>query len=224
MWKEFISAWKSDNLLNQAWNQSYEMLDISREMFNESVRVLRKTDSADVKINIREKDKIINLYEQEVRRKVMTHCSIGGTSLIGGMVLTSIVIDIERLGDYCKNILELATYHSARLSVDEVNDALDEVENHIKYQFDHIIDALKTNDEEKARKLMKTYKKGVRKTTDTIVKELIEGKIDAGNCQSATTLALYVRYLKRISAHLNNILSSIVNPFERIGFKEMKKS
>ena len=71
---------------------------------------------------------------------------------------------------------------------------------------------------------MKTYKKGVRKTTDSIVRKLIEGKIDAGNCQSATTLALYARYLKRISAHLNNILSSVVNPFERIGFKEMKKS
>ena len=31
--------------------------------------------------------------------------------------------------------------------------------------------------------------------------------------------ALYIRYLKRISAHLMNIASSVVNPFERIGFK-----
>ncbi|NQV37655.1 MAG: hypothetical protein HQ509_06600 [Candidatus Marinimicrobia bacterium] len=220
MWKEIISAWKSDNLLAQAWDQSYEMLDISREMFNESVRVLRTTDNADVNIDIREKDKIINKYEQDVRRKVMTHCSIGGTGLVGGMVLTSIVIDIERLGDYCKNILELVTYHSAKLSVDEVNDALDDVEKHIKYQFDNIIDALKTNDEKKARKLMKSYKKGVRRTTDSIVKRLIEGDINATNSQSATALALYARYLKRISAHLSNILSSVVNPFERIGFRE----
>jgi len=171
------------------------------------------------KVNIREKDKIINAYEQEVRRKVMTHCSIGGTGLVGGMVLTSIVIDIERLGDYCKNILELAMYHPAKLSVSAVNDDLEDVEKHIKYQFDNIIDALKNNDEEKAHELMKSYKKGVRKRTDVIVRELIEGKIDAGNAQSATALGLYVRYLKRISAHLNNILSSVVNPFERIGFK-----
>ena len=37
--------------------------------------------------------------------------------------------------------------------------------------------------------------------------------------QSAT-LALYARYLKRISAHSRNLISSIVNPFERIGYPE----
>ena len=34
----------------------------------------------------------------------------------------------------------------------------------------------------------------------------------------AVVLALYVRYLKRIESHLNNIVSSVVNPFPRIGF------
>ena len=28
------------------------------------------------------------------------------------------------------------------------------------------------------------------------------------------------RYLKRIAAHSRNLISSIVNPFERIGYKE----
>ena len=35
----------------------------------------------------------------------------------------------------------------------------------------------------------------------------------------AVTTALYVRFLKRISAHLMNIASSVVNPFDRIGFR-----
>ena len=36
----------------------------------------------------------------------------------------------------------------------------------------------------------------------------------------AAAVALYARYLKRISAHCRNLISSIVNPFERIGYPE----
>ncbi len=37
---------------------------------------------------------------------------------------------------------------------------------------------------------------------------------------TATAIAMYSRYLKRIAAHSRNLISSIVNPFERIGYKE----
>ena len=39
---------------------------------------------------------------------------------------------------------------------------------------------------------------------------------------AAATLALYIRWLKRINAHLRNITTSIVNPFDLIGFKPDK--
>jgi len=33
-------------------------------------------------------------------------------------------------------------------------------------------------------------------------------------------VALYMRYLKRVSAHLKNVATSVVNPYHRIGFRE----
>ena len=36
----------------------------------------------------------------------------------------------------------------------------------------------------------------------------------------AVSTALYARYLKRISAHMMNVASSMVNPFDRIGFRQ----
>ncbi len=43
---------------------------------------------------------------------MITHCTIrGSTSIPGGMVLVSIIIDIERIGDYSKNIYQLARQH-----------------------------------------------------------------------------------------------------------------
>jgi phosphate uptake regulator len=36
----------------------------------------------------------------------------------------------------------------------------------------------------------------------------------------AVTAALYLRYLKRVSAHIKNVATSVVNPYYRIGFRE----
>jgi hypothetical protein len=35
-------------------------------------------------------------------------------------------------------------------------------------------------------------------------------------------VALYARFLKRIASHSRNIISGVVNPFPRIGYKEKK--
>ena len=33
-------------------------------------------------------------------------------------------------------------------------------------------------------------------------------------------MALYLRYLKRVSAHIKNVATSVVNPYHRIGYRE----
>ncbi|NIR50713.1 hypothetical protein GWO43_19185, partial [candidate division KSB1 bacterium] len=36
----------------------------------------------------------------------------------------------------------------------------------------------------------------------------------------AVPLALYLRYLKRVAGHIQNVASSIVNPFHRIKYQD----
>lgn len=223
MWKELITVWKSDNLLLQAWDESYEMLEISREMFWEAIRILRESDDLTVNREIRKKDTVVNAYLQEVRRKVMTHCSVQGPrSLPSGMILVSIVIDMERIGDYCKNILDLAEVHPQRLTVSEYEETLRDIEQEIKSRFDGTIDVLKDQDVEKARMMMNTFMAEISGICDRIDEDLVQGKVERLTPSDSAALALYVRYLKRISAHLNNIATSVVNPFDRIGFYEKK--
>ena len=52
----------------------------------------------------------------------------------------------------------------------------------------------------------------------------IKGEGTPQDPTDAICLALYIRYLKRICAHLRNIASSIVNPFHRIGYREKNKN
>jgi phosphate uptake regulator len=136
------------------------------------------------------------------------------------MVLVSIVIDIERIGDYCKNILDLAAAHPKRLIVPEYEDVLVEVESGIKQGFAEAVSILREHDEEKARQAMIHYRDRVSDACDEIVSNIVRGGTDCVIPGDAAALALYVRYIKRISAHLKNMFSSVVNPFHRIGYKE----
>lgn len=220
MWKELINLWRSDDLLQQAWSESYEMLEIAQEMYVEAVRILRESEDTVINIEIRQKDKEVNRYEQEVRRKVMTHCTLQGSEeLPGGMVLVSIVIDIERIGDYCKNILDLAEVHPAKLTVGAYENSLYGIEKEVKSRFGETISVLKNQDVVKAQEMMGSFKIEISGICDNIVNELARGSAEDLSSSDAVALALYVRYLKRISAHLNNMITSVVNPFERIGFR-----
>ena len=198
------------------------MLDTDLLMFNESVKSLRESDTAEIPIDIFEMDKKINQFERDVRRKVMTHLAISGNEDLGsGLILISVVVDIERIGDYTKNIYELAINHPKKLQGFSFEKDLLQIEINTRNLFNDTIKTFKNQNLEEARKIMKDYKKGISKQCDDITNTIISSELDI-DANSAAAIALYSRYLKRISAHSRNLISSIVNPFERIGYPEEK--
>ena len=221
MFKQIFEIFKSDSLYEQALSECHEMLDIDLQMFKASIKSLRKSDTAEINIDIYAMDKKINEFERDVRRKVMTHLAVGGKEDVGsGLVLVSVVIDIERIGDYTKNIYDLAVNHPKKLNGGSIEDRLKEIET-ISYDlFEESIDAFKNQNIEKARDLMGQYKENISSQCDAITNDIILGRIDDLNSSNSTAVGLYARYLKRVSAHSRNLISSIVNPFERIGYPE----
>ncbi len=221
MFKQIFEMFKSDSLYEQALSECHEMLEIDRKMFNESINALRNSDSAEIPIDIYEMDKKINSFERDVRRKVMTHLAISGNNDLGsGLVLTSVVIDIERIGDYTKNIYDLAVNYPKRLSVDILEQRIAKLEEDTKTYFNDTIDDFKNQDIDSSRSLMNSYKDEISKESQGIVEDIISGKIDGISASDSASIVLYARYLKRIAAHSRNLISSIVNPFERIGYPE----
>jgi len=215
---------RSRNLLQEAWDASHEMLEVDQEMLFEAMRVLRESDQNDLNREIRAKDKMVNQYERDVRRMVMTHCTIqGAAELPSGMALISIVMDIERIGDYTKSIMDLALVHEGRLLVPEFEDELRAIEETIGSRFVETIETLKSNDEERARALLATYKEDVPRAADRIVDRIVAGGVPTVSGADATTIALYVRYLRRIGAHLKNVATSVVNPFVWIGYGKVRE-
>tara|TARA_A100001037_G_C15136305_1_gene631339 strand:+ start:112 stop:780 length:669 start_codon:yes stop_codon:yes gene_type:complete len=222
MLKKIINLFNSDSLYHQALGECYAMLEIDRQMFNASVDSLRSEKTDEYPLDIYAMDKKINQFEREVRRKIMTHLSVGTQQEdIGpGLVLTSIVIDIERIGDYTKNIYDLAIKYPGFLSCGKHESQVTSIELATRDFLNSAIDAFKNQDTDLARELMEGYKKDISSASSEIVNEVISGSDKTLLSGQASALCLYLRYLKRISAHSKNLVSSIVNPFERIGYSE----
>ncbi|MEE8576415.1 MAG: PhoU domain-containing protein [candidate division Zixibacteria bacterium] len=224
MFNKFKELFSSENLLDIAFNTTLTMLDFDYKMYDASRGSLRESDNAELPFDVRKMDKKINKFEREVRRNVLTHLTIAGTqNLVPGLALVSIVIDVERIGDYTKNIAGLAKIHPARLQGGKHESTLKSIEDKIEENFTAVIDVLKTQDTGQARAILLAEEQ-MGKKSDAIVEDLVVATNKTITTKDAVSLAMYARYLKRINAHLTNIASSIVNPFPRIGFREKKKT
>jgi phosphate uptake regulator len=219
MYKKFLELFGKENLLDQAIETTRKMLESDREMYMASVHSLRKHNDAHLPFDIYEKDKQINKYEREVRRNVLTHLTVAGIqNIVPGLVLVSIVIDVERIGDYTKNIVELAKAHPTKLHGGIFENDLADIEQAVGERFEKIIKVVSGMDVETARSIMAEHR-NISSRCDRIITDIIEEKDKSLAPGNAVTLALYFRFLKRVASHLTNIASSIVNPFPRIGFR-----
>lgn len=220
MWKDILSLFKAESLCQEAFDESLLMLKTSHGMYRDAVASLHETGP--MATDVFERDRQINKYERDVRRKIVTHMSVSTKPDINmGLVLTAIVIDIERIGDYAKNIAELAASLDAAFDGRELADDIDRVEGMIDGIFEDLISALDESDEDRARHVMETHRQAGVILEDGITL-LREGKVLSDDSGHAATLTLYLRFLKRMSAHLKNVATSVVNPYYRIGYREKK--
>ncbi len=223
MLKKWLEIFKKDSLLDRAFERSYEMLDLTRTMFVKSRESLRKMEDNQIDIDIRDKDHEVNKYEREVRRDVFNHLAVRGTStLSSGLALITIIIDIERIGDFAKNMVELAMTHPGKLSGGKFEDEITKIEDDIAEQFTVTKHCLEHDDPEEGQTQLKKYFY-INKACDRLVTSLVHEEDNRIRAGDAVALGLYVRWLKRINSHLRNITTSIVNPFDRIGFEPKKK-
>ena len=221
MLKELFNILKSDSLFDQALSECYEMLDIVDQMFKTSTRSLRKESQESYPSNIYEMDKKINHFERDVRRKIMTHLTVNPQQdLSSGLALVSVVIDIERMGDYTKNIYDLAIQYPKKLDAAKYEPKVSKMEQDVTNFLKSAIEAFKSQDIDLARKLMEDYKTDISSVSNDIVNEIVSNESSLLGGSQSGALCLYLRYLKRVSAHSRNLVSSIVNPFERIGYAE----
>ncbi len=214
MLRKLLDLWKKDSLIRSAYEDTNLMLSKTNYMFV-SVSGLFLNDSP-LEFDVYAMDKEINKLEIGVRRKVLQHLSINPEQeLLASLVLTTIITDIERIGDYSKNIYELRELYEVCKDLPPYSDILLGTTGTVSDMFKMTIEVIKNEAHQMAQKTMEMHGQ-VNHTMEQMMWAL--GNDPNMQAPKAVPLALYARYLKRVSAHLSNVTSSVNRPFDRIGY------
>jgi phosphate uptake regulator len=214
MFKKIFAVWNSESLLKQALKSTEDMFKLVSDNFN--VATAQLIGKLNAKQDIYETDRQINELEKDVRRKVLEHLSINPQQdLSSSLILITVVKDLERMGDYVKNIFELSYHYSKKLPKNEYTDVLIDIRNQMKVILKDSLNVFNKADKEKAKDYYKFYRK-VTEKTDHLIEALLEEKDIS--IREAVVYTLFARYLKRIAAHLANVLTTVINPFHQVGY------
>lgn len=191
------------------------MLREGRREFDIAADVLLSGgDPSAVREDVYRTDQGINQMERELRRRLVVHGVVHGiAALPGSLVLMSLVKDAERIGDYAKNIFELASL-GVRFDDDARRRELVKRKTEISEFLGSVIAVMARPDEARARALLEEASEisaqcnaeGVRLIRD------VQDRNPSGE-------VLLLRYLKRVVSHARNVASSVVVPVDQLDFR-----
>jgi len=218
MFKWLSKILNSPGLIEEAEKIVSDMLEISYNMFRYSMEIV--IEKAEEKENIYATDKKLNALEIDVRKKILEHLSINPSQdITPSLVLATIVVDIERIGDYSKNLIEISHKYPKPLSGNYI-EKIKGLEKKVQTYFENTIKVYDEQDEILGKEVMKKLSELVAECQD-LLEALVED--DSLSSKEGIIYALLVRHLKRISAHVKNVCSSIINPFHRLGYKPKER-
>lgn len=194
-----------------------QMLDAGRHIFDAAANaLLGGTDVEVIRPDLFSTDKRINHATQRIRREIVVHATVhGAVSFPACLVLMSVVKDAERVGDYAKNIFDLAEL-SKTLPVGEYKDDLVSLKDRISLLMASCREAFDKEDEEVAKELIHEAE-SIEDHCDQQISRILT---DEDPPEMSATFALAYRYFKRITSHSFNVLTSIVQPIDKLDFSD----
>jgi phosphate transport system protein len=168
----------------------------------------------EVGAELRATDHGVNSAERDIRRELVVHASVqGAIDTPAILIYMSIVKDIERIGDYAKNLYDLAV-DGADLSTGLHTGEITSLANDIPVFITEAADAFRDRDEARSKALMHRGDE-LLDVFDSRVSALVR---EEHPDHQSVAVALTHRYLKRIVAHTMNVLSAVVMPVDRLDY------
>lgn len=210
-----------EDRLQHAQGLLQEMLVNDRHSFEIATSALLTGQTAGaVGTDLRDTDRRINEAEREVRRDLVVHASVHGTSQVSAVLIyMSIVKDVERIGDYAKNIFDIAN-GGADLSDQPDSAELVAYRDRISEMITEAASAFAEEDTDAANALI-AEADGMQDEFDAKVAVLVTSDRPG---RESVPRALLFRYYKRIIGHLMNVLSAVVMPLDRLDYYDEPKN
>ena len=193
-----------------------EMLTDSMRIYDLSMNCLLGDTNLDtVRDDLYSTDKKINELHRDVRREMIIHSAVNSRNLDIPLLLSYMTMskDIERIGDYCKNLFEIAETGNTFTQGDELDDYI-ELRNDIGKLIIYLQSCLNFEDESKVQDLI-TLGSSLSTNLDDKITALLENK---EKIQYPVATTLFFRYLKRIVSHIVNAATALIMPTDQIDY------
>lgn len=189
-----------------------EMLQDGRHIFDAaSNALLSGGDPEVIREDLFRTDARINQTEQRIRREIVVHGSVHGTTRLPLLLaMMSLVKDAERIGDYAKNLFDLAV-RRPELDPADVRE-LTELKDSVSKLLVRAIGIFRQQEMATAEEFLHDVDE-LQDRCDQRVEACLEG---TGRNRAAEALAY--RYLKRVASHVGNVVTSVVMPVDKLDF------
>ncbi len=206
---------QSDSPMDEVEKRVHQMLVDGHAVYDAAMgAVFGGGKSKETKNEVRSTDNEINIAQRDVRRALIMHVSVAPAPDIAA-VLTymSVVKDVERIGDYAKNLYDLAKYGVDFETATDHNE-LAGYRDAVGQLLIDAADTFESGDTDNAEALV-AKANGFLDEYDAHVKGAYRSDWSA---EDAVARALYFRFLKRITAHVMNFLTSLVLPLDQLDY------
>lgn len=218
MFKELLGLLKSSNAIALMGADFSRMLKMSHEITLAAGQNLFDEGGGEGHEEIRKRDLAINKLERGVRKQVIAHLTLSRSpaEVPYCLLLMSIVKDVERIGDYAKNLSEVRVEGGAPIPDDELGTELRDIRRIVEGTFARVDEVFASSDAEVANALIEEGRTVTRRC-DALLGKVARSDHDAA---TATSVVLGARYYKRIGGHLLNVLSGVVMPLHKLDYHD----
>jgi phosphate uptake regulator len=214
MLKRLFQAIKSQGVM-----KTRQMFALAKSQYTASTRAL--LEQKEPEFDLYAQDREINRMVIEIRKRLVEHFSVAGQDVGTGLVLLKVINDIERVGDYTKNLLDLFKMINKPLPESPYCQKLKELFPKIEGFFEKAESAIFDGNQEDARQVMESANQVNQVCKESLREMLKDDKICGAD---AVTCALASRYFRRVAGHLKNVASAAVNPYTHIGYIQIKEA
>ena len=217
MFKELLSVFRSSHPLRAMEKNFSAMLTLSYEMtISAGEMFFRGSASSQERTDLYGRDVHVNQLQRQIRKQVVAHLSLPGNrpDVPYSLLLVSLVKDVERIGDYAKNLAEINDIRSGAFAEDDITLELQEIRRDVEESFKALSVVFGRSDRERAVELIQEGRHAAHRC-EALIARISLSNYDAG---TVTALVLATRHYKRIGGHVLNILSSIVMPIHKIDY------
>jgi phosphate uptake regulator len=213
---QIVAALRGHAKLRDAFELYNSMIENVKEMYALAMSALQGEEPVEgVRDRLYALDREINEKERTIRRSLINHLSLRVASDAPAcLMLMSVVKDAERLGDYCKNMFEVAEMFGESLAEGRYMTPLVDISDKIETLIAKTGEAFIESQPDIAQSVVRESHT-VASECDMILKQLIQDKLPT---QKAVAYSLLSRYFKRLARHLGNIASSVLVSVDEIDF------